>query len=574
MSFLINNIIFFFMDFFFFFLMIRRPPRSTLFPYTTLFRSPPPGPAGRPGAVAARRQGLRAAADGGIPQLPGGHSRRAARRDQRVPDLPRGDGALRAGSPRRPADVAGRARPVLERPAGRRRPDPPLDDHPDAPLRAALQLRPALLDGVPAPGRRRAGRPHRLRHPLGTDPGLRRLGGRLRPGRALQHRGSPGEAQGGQAGGAGRLPQPGPGGAGPAIGRPARLVGGHPMTFVRWLHEYDPADRARLGGKNASLGELLAAGLPVPPGFAITIDAYQTVREHAEVRRAVGRLLAGAEGCDAAALEEISVAIRRSIEGVPLHDGVADAVRSSATSEDLPDASFAGEHDTYLWVRGAGDVLRHVTRCWSSLFTARAIAYRQQTGHDHEAIAMSVGVQEMVRPKPPGWALTFNPADGDRSQIAIEAAWGFGEGIVSGEVTPDSFLVDKVLGTITKRIISDKQYEYRLSEGDAVERAPVEPARRTVPSLDDDEVRAVAHLARRAEKHYGCPQDVEWAIDDHLPAGSNTVLLQARPETVWSRRPRPPLATAGGDATSSIVATLLSPLHARPTSPSDPAVPG
>ncbi len=366
------------------------------------------------------------------------------------------------------------------------------------------------------------------------------------------------------------------------------------MTFVRWLHEYDPADRARLGGKNASLGELLAAGLPVPPGFAITIDAYQTVREHAEVRRAVGRLLAGAEGCDAAALEEISVAIRRSIEGVPLHDGVAEAVRrayetlcergsgnalpvavrSSATSEDLPDASFAGEHDTYLWVRGAGDVLRHVTRCWSSLFTARAIAYRQQTGHDHEAIAMSVGVQEMVRPKASGVAFTLNPSDGDRSQIAIEAAWGFGEGIVSGEVTPDSFLVDKVLGTITKRIISDKQYEYRLSEGDAVERAPVEPARRTVPSLDDDEVRAVAHLARRAEKHYGCPQDVEWAIDDHLPAGSNTVLLQARPETVWSRRPRPPLATAGGDATSSIVATLLSPLHARPTSPSDPAVPG
>jgi pyruvate, water dikinase len=366
------------------------------------------------------------------------------------------------------------------------------------------------------------------------------------------------------------------------------------MTFVRWLHEYDPADRARLGGKNASLGELLAAGLPVPPGFAVTTDAYQRLREHRDLRAAVGTLLASADPGDAEALEEISGEVRRRIEEIPLPDDVAEAVRrayealcercscdrvpvavrSSATSEDLPDASFAGEHDTFLWVRGTGHVLRHVTRCWSSLFTARAITYRQQTGHDHEAIAMSVGVQKMVRPKASGVAFTLNPSDGDRSQVAIEAAWGFGEGVVGGQVTPDSFLVDKVLGEITRRTISDKRYEYRLTGGDTVELAEVEPARRSAPSLDDLEVRAVARLARRAEKHYVCPQDVEWAIDGDLPAGDNAVLLQARPETVWSRRPRSPLATAGGDLTSSIAATLLSPLHARPTSPSDPAVPG
>jgi pyruvate, water dikinase len=366
------------------------------------------------------------------------------------------------------------------------------------------------------------------------------------------------------------------------------------MTFVRWLHEYDPADRPRLGGKNASLGEMLAAGLPVPPGFAVTVDAYQTLREQGEVRRAVGRLLAEADVRDVAGLEEISAAVRRRIEQVPPHDGVATAVRcaydtlcercssdalpvavrSSATSEDLPDASFAGEHDTFLWVRGAGDVLRHVTRCWSSLFTARAIAYRRETGHDHEAIAMAVGVQKMVRPTASGVAFTLNPSDGDRSQVAIESAWGFGEGIVSGQVTPDSFLVDKVLGQIVKRTISDKQYEYRLTGDDTVERALVDPARRTAPSLSDDEVRAVARLARRAEKHYGCPQDVEWAIDHDLPEGANVTLLQARPETVWSRQPRSPVATAGGSPTSSIVATLLSPLHAPPTSPSGPAVPG
>jgi pyruvate, water dikinase len=358
------------------------------------------------------------------------------------------------------------------------------------------------------------------------------------------------------------------------------------MTFVRWLHEYDPCDRSRVGGKNASLGELLGAGLPVPPGFAVTVDAYQTLRDHGELRQAVGRLLAQVDVGDAAALQEISLAVRRRIEQVPLHDGVSRAVRraydtlcrtcssdavpvavrSSAVSEDLPDASFAGEHDTFLWVRGADDVLRNLARCWSSLFTARAIAYRLETGHDHDVVAMSVGVQKMVRPRASGVAFTLNPSDGDRSQVAVEAAWGFGEGVVAGEVTPDSFLVDKVLGEIVRRAISDKQCEYRLTERDTVELVPVDEARRGAPSLTDDQVRAVAALARRAERHYGCPQDVEWAIDCDLPDGANVTLLQARPETVWSRRPRAPVAPAGGDLTSSIVATLLSPLHTRPAS--------
>lgn len=358
------------------------------------------------------------------------------------------------------------------------------------------------------------------------------------------------------------------------------------MSFVLWLHEYEPAQRSRVGGKNASLGEMLAAGLPVPPGFAVTVEAYQTLREHEELRQGVARLLGQLDLGDATAVEEVSSAIRGQIEQVPLPEDVAEAVRSaydelcercsseavpvavrsSATAEDLPDASFAGEHDTFLWVRGPDEVLRHLSRCWSSLFTARALAYRRQMGHDHDLVSMSVGVQKMVRPKASGVAFTLNPSDGDRSQVAVDAAWGFGEGIVSGEVTPDNFLVDKVLGQIVKRTISDKQYEYRLTERDTVELTPVDPARRTVPSLTDEEVCAVARLARRAEKHYGCPQDVEWAIDGDPPAGDDVILLQARPETVWSRRPRVPVAAAGKDLTSSIVATLLSPLHGRPNS--------
>jgi pyruvate,water dikinase len=357
------------------------------------------------------------------------------------------------------------------------------------------------------------------------------------------------------------------------------------MSFVCWLDGYHPAQRARLGGKNASLGELLAAGLPVPPGFAVTVDAYHTVRSHPEVRQAVTGLLDEVDLGDPAGLEELSAAIRRRIEQVPLDDGVAAAVRaaynqlcdrcacdpvpvavrSSATSEDLPDASFAGEHDTYLWVRGPEDVLRHLSRCWSSLFTARAIAYRRERGYDHDVVAMSVGVQKMVRPTASGVAFTLNPRDGDRSQVAVEAAWGFGEGIVSGEVTPDSFLVDKVLGEIVQRTISDKAVEYRLGDDDRVERVAVDPDRRTAPSLTDDQVKAVARLARRAERHYRCPQDVEWALDADLPADQAVTLLQARPETVWSRRAATPV-TAATDPMASIVATLLSPLHTRRSS--------
>jgi pyruvate, water dikinase len=357
------------------------------------------------------------------------------------------------------------------------------------------------------------------------------------------------------------------------------------VTFVRWLDAYDPVERPRLGGKNASLGEMLAAGLPVPPGFAVTVDAYHTLRQHEHVRRAVGELLDQVDVGDPTATEKVSAAIRQHIEEAPLHDGVARAVRSaylelcercgyeavpvavrsSATSEDLPDASFAGEHDTFLWVRGADDVLRFLTRCWSSLFTARAIAYRRERGYDHEVVAMSVGVQKMVHPTVAGVAFTLNPSDGDRSQVAIEAAWGFGEGIVSGEVTPDSFLVDKVLGAIVRRTVSDKAFEYRLGRDEVVERVPVDDARRTAPSLTDDQVLAVARLARRAERHYGCPQDVEWALDADLPSDAGVTLLQSRPETVWSQRPRAPVA-AGGDGMSSIVATLLSPLHTRPRS--------
>ena len=352
------------------------------------------------------------------------------------------------------------------------------------------------------------------------------------------------------------------------------------MAQILWFENYQPADAAVLGGKNTSLGALLGAGLPVPPGFAVSADCYRKALADGGLTGQLDALVAAVDprdpACVTAAGEraraligalkmsaDLAGAIRGAYARLCEHSGDADlpvAVRSSATCEDQPDASFAGEHDTYLWVRGGDAVVAHVLRCWASLFTDRGIAYRLERGYARTSVAMSVGVQQMVRPRAAGVAFTLNPLNGDRSQIAIDASWGFGEAVVSGEVTPDNFLVDKVMGAITKRTISAKTLEYRLTAGDTVSAVPVEAERQSVPSLSDDEIQAVARLARRAEKHYTCPQDVEWAIDG---ARGDVLLLQSRPETVWSRRPRQ-AATCNADPITSMVQTLLHPSHGTP----------
>jgi pyruvate, water dikinase len=354
------------------------------------------------------------------------------------------------------------------------------------------------------------------------------------------------------------------------------------VANISWFDRHDPSLEPTLGGKNASLGILTVAGLPVPPGFAVRSDAYSRAFAENGVGVAVSDLLADLDVGDPAVLAATGRAVRTMVLSIPFPDwlqgplveayaelsqrcGVADvpvAVRSSATCEDQPDASFAGEHDTYLWVRGADAVAEHVLLCWASLFTDRAISYRRQMKYPEAGAAMSVGVQQMVLPTAAGVAFTLNPVNGDRSQVAIDASWGLGEAVVSGSVTPDNFLVDKVMGAITRRTISSKTVEYRLDEHDRVAEVPVDDARRDIPCLDDDEVLAVARLARRAERHYRCPQDLEWAIDPQLPNGDNVVLLQSRPETIWSRRPRAGAAHAE-DTFRSIVNTLTDPTRGR-----------
>ena len=355
------------------------------------------------------------------------------------------------------------------------------------------------------------------------------------------------------------------------------------MSLIVWFDRYRPRHRDKIGAKNAGLGEMIAAGLPVPPGFALTTDAYDTLRSHTEARRAVNQALSRVDHADPVGLQNISAEVRSIMESIPLDPRIGEqvaqayaelsercnrpdvpvAVRSSATAEDLPDASFAGQQDTFLWVRGIGDVLGAVRRCWSSIFTDRAISYRYHTGHSHEVIAMSVGIQQMVESVAAGVAFTLNPTDGDRSQIVIDASWGFGEAVVGGEVTPDNFKIDKVLGEIMNRTISPKKIEYALVEGGSVTRRTVGEQRANQPCLTDPEVKAIATMARQVEKHYGTAQDIEWAIDRHMPAPDNVMLLQARPETVWSRKKPKKLASHDINPMEGMVARLIKPVHDR-----------
>lgn len=345
-------------------------------------------------------------------------------------------------------------------------------------------------------------------------------------------------------------------------------------------------NHVHVGGKCASLGTMIQAGLPVPPGFAVTTAVFVDAKQASGRAPRIAELVGGVDAGDPAALAVVALRAREMVLGWELpevHENrirqmyddlctlcdvpdVPVAVRSSATVEDSPDASFAGEHDTYLWVCGIDAVLDRIRSCWASLFTDRAIAYRNRMGYGHDEVDMAVAVQKMVRPRTAGVAFTLDPTNGDRSGICIDAAWGFGEGVVSGDVTPDNFLVDKVMWTINRRTVSAKTHAHLLVDDDPCVRATVArvqlPEDRVhAPSLTDDEIIAVARLARRAERHYGCPQDIEWAVDDDLPAGEDVVLLQARPETVWSKKRRS--VSAGSDIVASIVDTLVNPTYAR-----------
>ena len=331
-------------------------------------------------------------------------------------------------------------------------------------------------------------------------------------------------------------------------------------SIVVWLSEVRKDDISLVGGKCANLGELTAKGVTVPPGFAVTADAFRRFLEETKIREVIHKALNRSNGPrDPKQYEEASQEIRKIIESVPMPGDIADevrsayrelekktgdvkvkvAVRSSATSEDLPDASFAGQQDTFLNVRGEDQLVHYVQKCWSSLYTPRAIFYREEKGFPHEKVLISVGVQKMVDSEVSGVIFTLDPVNGDPSKIIIESSWGLGEALVAGVVRPDRFIVDKGTLQIIHKEIVPKMVEHVPNHDTGLTIEQQVPAeRRNVASLTDEQVAELARIAREIEDHYQTPQDVEFAIE-HGKSGQGVYVVQTRPETFWAKMKAP-----------------------------------
>ena len=334
---------------------------------------------------------------------------------------------------------------------------------------------------------------------------------------------------------------------------------------MRYRLDFEQVNKASLpmvGGKNASLGEMISAGIRVPPGFAITTDSYLILITEAGIKDKIFNILSRVNPEDTISLDSVSAEIQKLINEALIPDVVEKAVRegyaslcdkcdvervpvavrSSATAEDLPTASFAGQQDTYLWIEGFDEVIRSVQKCWASLFTPRAISYRIKNNFPHEKVLISVGVQRMVNSRTAGVMFTLDPVNGDPSKIVIEGNWGLGETVVAGKVNPDKFVVDKIIFEISEKTVSHKHVEciFDPQKGEVVE-AEVPSERCELSCLEREEVIGLARVAKLVEEHYGCPQDIEWAIDKDIPFPENVFIVQSRPETVWSQRKKEPV---------------------------------
>jgi len=327
--------------------------------------------------------------------------------------------------------------------------------------------------------------------------------------------------------------------------------------LVIWFEGLRKTDIPSVGGKNANLGEMINAGIPVPPGFAISAFSYKKFIEETGIAAKIYEVIKDnvTNPDDPAQFEIASKKIRQLIESTPMPKEIAEAVRSayeelckrlnlkdvfvavrsSATAEDLADASFAGQQETFLNTRGVNEVLENTVKCWSSLFTPRAIFYRTEKGFAHEKVFISVGVQKMVNSRAAGVMFTLNPVTGDRDHIVIEGNYGLGEAVVSGSVTPDDFTVDRKTMKVIERRLAKKTIQYvRDPNTGKTIHMDVPAEKQGQPCVSDEEIQKLAELGNRIEQHYGKPQDIEWAIDRDLPFPSNIFIVQSRPETVWS----------------------------------------
>lgn len=309
---------------------------------------------------------------------------------------------------------------------------------------------------------------------------------------------------------------------------------------ILWLAEITKEDISLVGGKGASLGEMASIGLPVPPAFVVTAQAFRRFLRQAKIEDELFSALEKVNVEDNRALEEVASRSKQLVMDAKMPGDLVKeireayrklgntkvvAVRSSATAEDLPTASFAGQQETYLNIRGEEDLQEAIHRCWASLYGARAIYYRAKQGFDDRHVNIAVVVQEMIDADKAGVLFTSHPVTGEPLSI-IEASWGLGEAIVSGTVSPDKYVFDKRTGRIVDRLIATKKVAIVPDGRKGTKQIDLDAKKQNSPVLTDDEVRDLANFGQIAEEHYGTPQDVEWAIARH-----DIYILQSRPIT-------------------------------------------
>ncbi len=327
------------------------------------------------------------------------------------------------------------------------------------------------------------------------------------------------------------------------------------------LAELRREDSASFGGKSSTLGELIAAEIPVPPGFAVSTSAFHAFVEGAGLGGLIADETARMSPDDIDSVGATCHAISEAMRFAPVPDAVRDevvrryaelaqetgideppvAVRSSALGEDSQDATFAGQQETYLWVSGADHVCDAVRDCWVSLYSPPAMTYRARLGEASAEPAMGVAVQLMVDAEISGVMFTCNPVTGDPSMVAVNASWGLGLAVVGGEVTPDDYLVSKVTREVVREHVHAKEIEYQPdAAGRGAVRLDVPRDRREIPCLEPSALDALVELSRRIERYFGSHQDIEWAIARGRDLPENLFIVQSRPVTALPPRESPP----------------------------------
>ncbi len=321
--------------------------------------------------------------------------------------------------------------------------------------------------------------------------------------------------------------------------------------FTRTLAELRGLDAEAFGGKSSALGELIAADIPVPPGFAVSTSAYQAFLDAAGLGAMIDAAMTRVSPDDVDSVGTASHSIGQAMRSAAVPDDVCAevsqryaelgeppvAVRSSALGEDSQEATFAGQQETYLWVRGADHVADAVRDCWVSLYSPPAITYRARLGDAAAAPAMGVAVQTMVDAEVSGVMFTCNPVSGDPSMVAVNASWGLGLAVVGGEVTPDDYLVSKITREIVREHVHAKEVEYIPdAAGHGAVRVEVAKERRELPCLGRVALEALVDVGRRVEDYFGSAQDIEWALARGEELPGSLFVLQSRPVTTQPRR--------------------------------------